>query len=216
MSSYNLAALPIVREGLVNLHKEAFGSGGFAVGMDEVIDIVIKWPSTTYGRGHMLSGSERIFRNPTAKFSREALNVWLDECRVAAFEPGLGTWTTAKVHVFPDHPGRLDVFDEELLDRAPDGHWYPGAHPSGAATWARQLLYYPRTVDNIPPWMWDIFRAEGVTPPVYNPQFNSVDWKNRRRPVTDRGTDFSVEPTIIDQSKEPGRLAKFTRKLFGG
>ncbi|MFI2563779.1 hypothetical protein [Paenarthrobacter sp. NPDC018779] len=95
-----------------------------------------------------------------------------------------------------------------------DGHWYPGGEPAVAKHWAQHLLKYPRTVDNIPPWMWDIFRAEGITPPVYNPQFNSVDWKNRRRPVTERGTDLTVEPTIIDPSKEPGRLAKFTKKLF--
>ncbi|MFJ4028295.1 hypothetical protein ACIPWF_13050 [Paenarthrobacter sp. NPDC089989] len=95
-----------------------------------------------------------------------------------------------------------------------DGHWYPGGEPAVAKHWAQHLLYYPRTVDNIPPWMWDIFRAEGITPPVYNPQFHSVDWKNRRRPVTERGTDLTAEPTIIDPSKEPGRFAKFTKKLF--
>ncbi len=59
-----------------------------------------------------------------------------------------------------------------------------------------------------PEWMRDIFRSEGVTPPIYNPEFESVDWENRRRPVTERGTDFTVEPTVIDPSLEPGVFAK--------
>ncbi|MFJ4027072.1 hypothetical protein ACIPWF_07730 [Paenarthrobacter sp. NPDC089989] len=214
MSIDDLAALPLVREGLANLHGEAFGSGGFALGMDEVIDVVIKWPSSTYRRGRMISGSTVVRREREAKYTREALSLWLDDCRSVAYVPGIGTWTTAEVHVFADRPGHVNFFDEELLDRAPDGHWYPGARPSGAATWAQQVLAYPRTVDNIPAWMWDIFRAEGVAPPIFNPQFNSVDWNNRRRPVTDRGTDFSVEPTIIDPSKEPGKFARFSKKVL--
>lgn len=214
MTGYDLGTVPLVTEGLAKLHEAAYGSAGFASGTDEVIDIVIKRPSMTYRRGHMMSGSTVVQREREAKFSWTALR-WLDECRVLAYVPGQGTWTTAEVHVFANRPGRLDLFDEEHLDRAPDGHWYPGAHPSGAATWAQQLLAYPRTVDNIPAWMWDIFRAEGVTPPVYNPEFSSVDWKNRRRPVTDRGTDFSVESTVIDPSKEPGFWTNISKRLFG-
>ena len=117
--------------------------------------------------------------------------------------------------IFPDRPGQLQLFDEERLERGRDGDWYPGEHPSDANVWAEELLHFPRTVYNIPAWMWDIFRAEGVTPPIYNPDFESVDWKNRRRPVTDRGTDFSIEPTVIDPSLEPGVFAKISRKLFG-
>ncbi|MGF4045174.1 hypothetical protein [Paenarthrobacter nitroguajacolicus] len=96
-----------------------------------------------------------------------------------------------------------------------NGRWHPGGRPAGAQTWAQQLLRYPRTVENIPAWMWDIFRAEDVTPPIYNPEFKSVDWKNRRRPVTDRGTDFTVEPTVINPSLEPGVFANISKKLFG-
>ncbi|MEV4952697.1 hypothetical protein MRBLAR21_002616 [Paenarthrobacter nitroguajacolicus] len=110
----------------------------------------------------------------------------------------------------------MNLFDDEHLDRMPNGDWYPGAKPSGAATWAQQLLSFPRTVDNIPPWLWDIFRAEDVTPPIYNPEFKSVDWKNRRRPVTENGTDFTVEPTVIDPSLEPGIFTKISKRLFGG
>ncbi|MFK0006969.1 hypothetical protein ACIQTZ_07945 [Paenarthrobacter sp. NPDC090520] len=54
-----------------------------------------------------------------------------------------------------------------------------------------------------------------MTPPIYNPEFKSVDWKNRRRPVTDRGTDFSVEPTVIDPALDPGVLSRIGKKLFG-
>ncbi|MFK0004267.1 hypothetical protein [Paenarthrobacter sp. NPDC090522] len=153
---------------------------------------------------------------PESEFTYGAYDEWLDEYRNAAYAPGLGTWTTAETRIFPHKPGILHVSDNEHLRRMSDGSWHPGAEPADASTWAQQLLAYPRTVDNIPPWMWDIFREEGVTPPIYNPEFKSVDWKNRRRPVTDRGTDFSVEPTIIDPSLEPGILSRIGKRLFGG
>ncbi|MFK0004265.1 hypothetical protein [Paenarthrobacter sp. NPDC090522] len=62
--------------------------------------------------------------------------------------------------------------------------------------------------------MWTVFRAEGVTPPIYNPELKTVDYDNRRRPVTDRGTVFSVEPTVIDPSLESGVLSRIGKKLF--
>ncbi len=215
MTTYDLNRHPLVMAGLERLQGEAFGHNGFAQTMDEVVEIVVSRPSSLYLRGHMVSGTTVLDRDRGARFTREALNRWLDECRLAAYVPGRGTWTTAEVHVFPNLPGRLDLYDEELLDRTPDGEWYPGAKPSGAATWAQQLLRFPRTVDNIPPWLWEVFRAEDVAPPIYNPEFKSVDWKNRRRPVTDRGTDFSIEPTVIDPSLEPGVFAKISKRLFG-
>ncbi|WP_458778763.1 hypothetical protein [Arthrobacter sp. D3-16] len=208
-------AEPFVVKGLEKLHEEAFGKDGFALGMDEVIDIIVFRTSSTYKRGHMVLKGSVVQRDRNAKYSREALNRWLDACRVRAYKPGLGTWTTAEVHVFPNRPGRLDLFDEEHLARDTDGDWYPGAHPSGAASWSEQLLTFPRTAANIPDWMWDIFRAEGVTPPLYNTEFGSVDWKNKRWPVTENGTDFSAEPKVIDQSQEPGVFAKIGKKLFG-
>ncbi|MFK0004264.1 hypothetical protein [Paenarthrobacter sp. NPDC090522] len=180
-----------------------------------MVDIVIKRPTSTYRRGHMKAGQKRIRREQNAEYAESSLDPWLDECRNAAYVPGYGTWTTAQVHVLAKGQSHVDFSDEEVLDRMPNGNWYPGAHPSGAQTWAQQLLAYPRTADNIPSWMWNIFRAEGVTPPIYNPEFKSVDWKNRRRPVTDRGTDFSVEPTIIDPSLESGVLSRIGKKLFG-
>lgn len=212
----NLNDDPWVMNGLERLREEAFGPNGFAIGASELVDVVVHRTSSSFRRGRMYKDGVRVHRGSDFQYSTESIDNWLTEFRSRAFRPGLGTWTTAEVHVYPDRIGRVELFDEEHLDRMTNGNWFPGGYPSSAAAWARQLLYYPRTVDNIPVWMWDIFRAEGVTPPVYNPEFKSVDWKNRRRPVTDRGTDFSVEPTIIDPSKEPGRFAKLTKRLFGG
>ncbi|MFC8041841.1 hypothetical protein ACFUOZ_21005 [Paenarthrobacter sp. NPDC057355] len=107
----------------------------------------------------------------------------------------------------------IKVFDEELIrpgtvGRIPD-------RPADALTLFQDLRAFPRTVDNIPQWMWRVFRAEKMTPPVYNPELGTVDWANKRLPVTDTGTDFSAEPEIIDPSKEPGVFAKISKKLFG-
>ncbi|MGF4045180.1 hypothetical protein ACX800_12785 [Paenarthrobacter nitroguajacolicus] len=110
--------------------------------------------------------------------------------------------------LYPDAPGRLEVFDEELLTKGLFASSGSQRSPSDAATWKSELIAFPRTAENIPEWMRDIFRSEGVTPPIYNPEFESVDWENRRRPVTERGTDFTVEPTVIDPSLEPGVFAK--------
>jgi hypothetical protein len=202
--------------GLERLQQEAFGSSGFAVGMDEVVATLVHRSSTSSWHGTMKSGSAVTYLSGAKRFSRDAWNAWLDECRLRSYEPGKGTWTTAEVRIFPNLPGRVEFFDEERLERDPAGDWYPGEHPAGAATWAKELLRYPRTAGNIPSWMWNIFRSEGVTPPIYNPEFESVDWNNRRRPVTERGTDFTVEPTVIDPSLEPGVFARIGKKLFGG
>ncbi|MFF2844220.1 hypothetical protein [Paenarthrobacter sp. NPDC057981] len=218
MVTFDLNSEPFVEIGLQRLSGEAFGPDGFAQHMDEVVHVLIHRRTSTFGFGHVVSGDNHIYtgRSDTDRFSYDGLNVWLDECRFLAYSPGVGTWTTAIIHVFPNRPGRLDLYDEELLEKDAQGNWPPGGGPANALTWAQQLLAFPRSAANIPPWLWDIFKAEDVTPPIYNPEFNSVDWKNRRRPVTDRGTDFTVEPTIIDPSLEPGVFAKIGRKLFGG
>ncbi|MFJ4029456.1 hypothetical protein ACIPWF_19010 [Paenarthrobacter sp. NPDC089989] len=217
MDSLRINSDPFVVAGLERLADEAFGSSGFALGTDEVVHVLVHYRTHTFGYGHVVTEGKTTYKNNSfdEDFSTQALDDWLDECRTRAYFPGIGTWTTAEVHVFPSQPGRLHIFDEEHLERMTNGRWYPGGEPADAATWAQQLLAYPRTVDNIPSWMWDIFRAEGVTPPIYNPEFKSVDWKNRRRPVTDRGTDFSIEPTVIDPSLEPGVLSRIGKKLFG-
>ncbi|MFK0006973.1 hypothetical protein ACIQTZ_07965 [Paenarthrobacter sp. NPDC090520] len=185
--------------------------------MDEVVHVFVTMASGSFGYGHKLSGDKVIYKGRTFEddFSRDAIDKWLKEVRVLAYTPGRGTWTSAEVHVLPDRPGYIRFSNEEQLPRMSDGSWFPGGEPANATAWAQQYLAYPRTVDNIPSWMWDIFREEGVTPPIYNPEFKSVDWKNRRRPVTDRGTDFSVEPTVIGPSLEPGVLSRIGKKLFG-
>ncbi len=195
---------------------EAFGPAGFAKGDEEVFRRLVFRDPDTLGWGRIKSSTgTRPMGLDGNKFSREALELWLTELRIRSYSPGLGVWTTAEIHVFPNKPGNLEVFEEEHLQKMSNGRWYPGAAPAVAADWARQLLAFPRTVDTIPSWMWDIFRSDGVTPPIYNPEFASVDWNNRRRPVTERGTDFTVEPTVIDPSLEPGVFAKISKKLFG-
>jgi hypothetical protein len=218
VNALDLNADPFVIAGLERLSKEAFGASGFAVGTDEVVHVLVHRRTNTLGYGHKVAGNMTIYKGRSFEddFSHEALNRWLDACRNLAYRPGLGTWTTAEIHVYPDKPGRVDFFDEEHLERDSDGEWYAGGRPADAAIWAQQLLAYPRTLDNIPDWMWEIFRAEGVAPPVYNAELRCVDWNNKRRPVTDSGTDFSTEPTIIDPSLEPGVFAKIGKKLFGG
>ncbi|WP_364308061.1 hypothetical protein [Paenarthrobacter nitroguajacolicus] len=217
MVTFDLNSEPFVELGLLRLSGEAFGPQGFAQGMDEVVHVLIHRRTSTFGYGHMVSGERLIFtgRSDADRFSYDGLNAWLDECRFLAYSPGVGTWTTAVVHVFPDRPGRLDLYDEEILERDAQGNWPPGGQPAGAQTWAQQLLAFPRLLNNIPGSMLEILRTEGVTPPIYNPEFTSVDWNNRRRPVTERGTDFTVEPTVIDPSLEPGVFAKISKKLFG-
>lgn len=205
--------------GLERLSREAFGPEGFAPGADEVVKVVVHRGSSTLGHGYLVPGggdAPRELRDRHEEFSYEALIVWLDECRSRSYEPGSGTWTTAEVHVYPTRPGIVEVFEEEHLQKMHDGSWYPGAQPADASLWARQLLAYPRTADRIPRWMWDIFKAENVTPPLYNPDFRSVDWNNRRYPVAEWGTDFSAGPSVIDPALKPGFFASISKKLFGG
>jgi hypothetical protein len=216
VSTFQLNNDPFVIEGLERLRREAFGPSGFAVGASELVDVLVHRRTNTFWTGRMYVEGVRTHRGSGLRFSDEALDDWLDECRERAYVLGVGTWTTAEVHIYPEQPGRLDLFDEEHLERDTYGEWFPGGHPSGAATWIQQLLAYPRTAENIPAWMWDIFRAEDVTPPVYDPELKCVDWNNKRRPVTERGTDLSVEPTVIDSSQEPGVFAKIGKKLFSG
>lgn len=215
----DLSSDPFVTEGLEALKREAFGPAGFAQGAKEVVQVLVHRVSSTLGHGYVRSSTDTSvsgLEDGEQGFSYEALIVWLDEHRSRAYEPGSGTWTTAEVHVYPERPGFVKLFDEELLRKGDDGRWHPGAEPADAALWARQLLAYPRTADHIPGWMWDIFRAEGVEPPLYNPEFSSVDWNNRRRPVAAWGTDTAARPAVIDPALEPGFFKGIGKRLFGG
>jgi hypothetical protein len=204
-----------IRTGLVRLQKEAFAEDGLGYGAEEVV-------STSVTRQAMGQRTEAVrrngqwgFREFSRDFSYEAMDSWLLEVRRHLYVLGEGAWVTYRVHLFPDADGRLEVFDEEIFPLDGNGKPDEGSYPATAAELRSELVAFPRTVDNIPDWMWGRFRAEGVTPPVYNPELKTVDWDNRRLPVTDAGTDFSAEPVVIDPSKEPGFFSKIGRKLFG-
>ena len=66
-----------------------------------------------------------------------------------------------------------------------------GSNSSQGSEWAALAMKAAiKRLPTIPAWMWDIFRAEQLTPPFYRPGLGYVEWDNRRRPVTDRGTEF--------------------------
>ncbi|MFC8040713.1 hypothetical protein ACFUOZ_15285 [Paenarthrobacter sp. NPDC057355] len=149
-------------------------------------------------------------------FPAELLEYWLMEVRRELYSPGVGAWKTFRVFLFPSQEGRLEAFDREILTRGIFGDPASSSSPASGQAVKADLLAFPRTFSNIQDWMWDALRKEALSPPVYNEQLKSVDWDNKRLPVTDTGTDFSVEPEIIDPSKEPGVFAKIGKKLFGG
>lgn len=207
---------PFVAAGLARLQNEAFAEGGPGHGAQALV-------STSVVQQGMSRRYEDVQRNGqwgypdfSADFSYEAMDSWLLDVRERSYSPGEGTWVTFRVYLYPDSAGRLEVFDEEILTKGLFGLPGDGNRPSDAETLKSELISFPRTADNVPAWMWETFRAQGVTPPVYNPGLKTVDWDNRRRPVTERGTDFSVEATVIDPSLEPGVFSKISRRLFGG
>lgn len=202
-----------VLKGLRRLRTETFVEGALGFGAQEVV-------STSVIHEGRSRRSEDVRRNGIwgfpegfLNFSVESMEYWLEEVRRESYVPGVGTWTSCRVYLYPDSDGRLEVFDSELIERDSQGQL--ADRPADALTLFRDLKAFPRTVDNIPQWMWEVFRAADVTPPVYNPDLKTVDWANKRLPVTERGTDFDVEPVIIDPSKEPGVFAKIGKKLFG-
>jgi hypothetical protein len=205
----------LIQDGLAKLQEETFAEGGLGFGADEVI-------STSVVQQGMARRYENVFRNGIwgfrdgfIDFSHELMDAWLLDVRSSLYIPGRGTYKTYRVHLFPSTVGWLEVFDEEILTKGIFGRPEDGNRPASAADIRSELKAFPRTVDNIPQWMWDTLRAGGITPPVYNPELKTVDWDNRRLPVTDLGTDFSAEPVIIDPSKEPGFFSKIGAKLFG-
>ncbi|MFI2563990.1 hypothetical protein [Paenarthrobacter sp. NPDC018779] len=205
---------PFVAEGLERLKAEAFREGGPGDKAQELVSTSVIQQSMSRRCEDVRRGSQWGFLDFSNRFSTETIDDWLLEVRSRCYSPGVGTWVSYRVFLYPDAPGRLEVFDEEILT---DGLFAASGwnDPSDADTLRSELLAFPRTVDNIPEWMWTVFRAEGVTPPIYNPELKTVDYDNKRRPVTDRGTDFSVEPTVIDPSLESGVLSRIGKKLFG-
>jgi hypothetical protein len=204
-----------VREGLTRLQDEAFSQRGPGYGAEEVVSTSVVQQAISRRYDDVKRNGEWGQADISSDFSDEAMDRWLLELRERCYVIGEGTWMSCRVFLYPYEPGRLEVFDKEILTKGLHSVTGRLNKPSSAATLTSELIAFPRTVDNIPSWMWDIFRAEDVAPPIYNPEFQSVDWKNRRRPVTEKGTDFSVEPTVIDPSLEPGVFAKISKKLFG-
>lgn len=202
-----------VDNGLQRLRTEAFAQGGLGFGAEAIISHTIIHQAWSRRTEDILQNGVWGFIHSFQDFSVESMDYWLKDIRRSSYVPGIGTWTSCKVYLYPDSDGKLETFDTEVLRPAqettiPD-------RPADALTLFQDLKAFPRTLDNIPQWMWTVFRAEGVTPPVYNAQLNTVEWANKRLPVTENGTDFSVEPEIIDPSKEPGVFAKIGKKLFG-
>ncbi|MEV7132216.1 hypothetical protein AB0N24_04940 [Arthrobacter sp. NPDC093128] len=215
MSDGTVVTSALIREGLEKLQAETFAEGGLGFGADEVI-------STSVIQQGMARRYENVLRDGTwgfcdgfIDFSHELMDAWLLDVRSSLYVPGRGTYKTYRVHLFPNAVGWLEVFDEEILTKGIFGRPEDGNRPANAADVRSELKAFPRTVDNIPQWMWDALRAEGITPPVYNSELKTVDWDNKRLPVTDSGTDFSADPVIIDASKEPGIFSKIGAKLFG-
>lgn len=205
---------PQVATGLERLHKEAFSPSGAGFVADDIkISAVLHEGWSRMTEATWLRGVPQS-QDFSVTFSEEATTNWMYELRRSSYVVGQGTWTSCVIRVSQSGDNYIEVFDEEII--RPEKPTKIPDRPADVKTWARDLKAFPKTIDNIPSWMSEIFRAEGIIPPIYNPEFQSVDWKNRRRQVTDRGTDFSIEPVVIDPTLEPGVFAKIGKKLFGG
>ncbi|BCW62000.1 hypothetical protein HAV21_10435 [Paenarthrobacter sp. MSM-2-10-13] len=199
--------------GLQRLRAEAFAEGGLGFGAEEIISTTVMHRAWSRRSEDIRRDGVWGFAHSFQDFSIESMEHWLEDIRRESYVQGKGTWTSCKVYLYPDSDGRLETFDFELF--RPDNDDGIPDRPADALTLFQDLKAFPRTLDNIPQWMWTVFRAEGITPPVYNPQLKMVEWANKRLPVTETGTDFSAQPQIIDPSKEPGVFAKIGKKLFG-
>lgn len=197
-----------VQEALLNLHKVCMGSGGDFTDVDEVL--ITQYIFAGYSHRYVdvrIAGQWTFTTNQ--RISRSAL-MWLKELKKDAYQPGIGSWVTAQVHLFPQASGSIRVFDEEVQ---------PPTATSGrkgtAEVISSELLAFPRTLENIPPWMLSILETAHMSPPLYNREQGTVDWNNKRLPVSDSGTDFSRDPAVIVSSDEPGVFARISKKLFG-
>lgn len=216
MSDGTVVTSALIQDGLAELQAETFAEGGLGFGADEVISISVIQQGMARRYENMLRDGTWGFRDGFIDFSHELMDGWLLAVRNSLYVPGRGTYKTYRVHLFPNAEGWLEVFDEEILTKGIFGKPGEGNRPANAADVRSELKAFPRTVDNIPQWMWATLRAEGIAPPVYNPELKTVDWDNKRLPVTDSGTDFSADPIVIDPSKKPGFFSKIGARLLGG
>ena len=197
-----------VQEGLVNLQKACMGLDGDFTDVDEVLITQYIFAGYSHRYVDVRRADEWMFT--TNQRIRRSELMWLKELKKDAYQPGIGSWVTAQVHLFPAASGSIQVFDEEVQ---------PPTETSGrkgtAEVISSELLAFPRTLENIPSWMRSILEAAHMSPPLYNREQGTVDWNNKRLPVTDYGTDFSKDPAVIDSSDETGVFAKISKKLFG-
>lgn len=202
-----------VQTALEALQKACMGPDGAFAEVDELVITQSTFSGFSHRYGDMRIGDTWTFTTGRYRVPVSALG-WLGEFKRSAFRPGFGSWITVRVHVFPDTPGFVEVFDDEISASGGAGG-VASRRVGTAGVLTSELLAFPRTADNIPQWMWDVFRSDGVSPPVYNADLNTMDWDNKRLPVSDTGTDFSVDPVIIDPTKEPGVFSKISKKIFG-
>ena len=202
-----------ITEGLKELQDRAFAEGGPGHGAEILVYSRIMYMSVESGTADTRTDGIWGFPDFASDFSPDFLSQWLKEVRRLSYVPGRGTWISCRVYLYPDADGVLQVSDEEFIEPLHDMPTRRDEQFGRAGTLITDLRYFPRTVDNIPSWMWATFREAKVTPPVYDAGLRTVDWNNRRRPVTDTGTDWEAEPVIVDPSKEPPLGVRAWRKF---
>ena len=197
-----------IKEGLRQLQQEAFASDAVQ-GHDEVAVMLSIRGSTLH---RYQATPQPVPGGPSVHvpFSDAALDSWAEELKKRSYIPGAGTWTMIKVHLYRNREGRVEIFEDD--DSTANIESEPGLSMEECLL---ELAAFPRTADRIPAWMWKMFNEADAQPPVYNPELQCVEWKNKRRPVTGRGTDLSAPATLIQASPEPGVFTKISKKLFG-
>ena len=200
-----------IAEGLTKLQELAFVEGGPGDGAEILVYSRIMYMSVARGTADSRTGG--VWGFPDFASTPDLLGLWLKEVRRDSYVPGRGTWISCRVYLYPDADGVLQVSDDEFIEPLHDMPVRREEQFGLAGTLITDLRYFPRTVDNIPAWMWTAFRDAKVTPPYYDSDLSAVDWNNRRRPVTDTGTDFEAEPVIVDPSKEPSLGVRAWRRM---
>ncbi|WP_440902697.1 hypothetical protein [Actinosynnema sp.] len=77
----------------------------------------------------------------------------LVRARRLMYEPGRGTWLSAKLTVFPDGGHRVEFnFDDEPA-------WRPPLHP---VAYARDLEAFPRDDEHVPDWLREQLRLAEI------------------------------------------------------
>ncbi|AXX29974.1 hypothetical protein APASM_2609 [Actinosynnema pretiosum subsp. pretiosum] len=83
----------------------------------------------------------------------KVVTVDLLRARQRMYEPGRGTWFSASLTVFPDGGHQAEFnFDD-------DPGWDPPLHP---VAFARDLEFFPRDGEHVPPWLAEQLRLAEV------------------------------------------------------